>query len=239
MKHISLRAQKKERALASQKYSKNVSGGFTLIEVMVSLAIFATIVTMGMQAVLSAMQQHRSIQSVRTVMDNLNFVMEDMARNIRLATNIRCVLISDGMLNPDGSTSGGGVWYDSTTLDVVPQSCPVGTSEIVFNSLGHSSTDGKFVTYVISNPYSTTPNVIIKQKGADPISAQVVSPPEVIIDSSVSGFLVRGAETPSSPTPDFAQPTVVIRLAGSIKDGTVVTPFAIQTSVTLRSLDPN
>lgn len=215
--------------------------GFTLVEVMVAMSIFSVLVTMGMQAVLSAMTQHRQSEAVRTVMDSLSFVIEDMSRNIRLGTNIRCVLPSDGVMMPDGTLSTGGTWRTAST-QVLRQSCPVGSSKIVFNGVTHtggSSPVGGYITYVFTSPLSDSPNVIIKQKGDDMTTAQVITPPEVIIDFERSGFLVRGSEWPGGdPVEDHAQPTVVIRIAGNITTDGIVTPFALQTSVTLRALDP-
>lgn len=210
--------------------------GFTLVEVMVAMSIFAILITMGMQAVFSAMTQHHMTQNIRTVMDSLNFIMEDMARNIRLGTNIRCVLPSDDLPLHGGTTPN----YYSVNFDVWPQSCPLGSNMIVFNSMTHTGLDGAFITYVIPSDLSTDPHVVIKQKGDDPTTAQVITPPEVTIDFNRSGFLVRGAETPSAmPSPDYGQPTVVIRLAGTIDTGGVKSDFALQTTVTMRALDPS
>ncbi|MBP7804936.1 MAG: hypothetical protein KA052_01785 [Candidatus Pacebacteria bacterium] len=208
---------------------------------MVAMSIFSVLVTMGMQAVLSAMAQHRQSEAVRTVMDSLSFVIEDMTRNIRLGTNIRCVLPSDGVMNSDGSMTPTGIWRFPST-EVLRQSCPVGSNKIVFNGVTHTggaSPVGGYITYVFTTPLSASPGVIIKQKGDDMTTAQVITPPEVVIDFERSGFLVRGSEWPGGdPVEDHAQPTVVIRIAGNITTDGVVTPFALQTSVVLRALDP-
>jgi len=64
--------------------------GFTLIEVMVSVAIFVILMVMGIEAVLNANLSHQETQGLRTIIDNLNFVMEDMSRNIRLGNSYHC-----------------------------------------------------------------------------------------------------------------------------------------------------
>ena len=215
-----------EKKINKIKYkSGSGSKGFTLVEVMVAMSIFITIVTIGMTAVLNAISQHRATENIRTVMDNLNFVMEDMARNIRIGTNIRCVLPSDLPSAP---------FYNTTTLSIIPQNCPVGSNKIEFNGTGATAADGKFITYVVTSPLSSTPNVIFKQKGNDPalFPPQVITPPGVVMDFNRSGFEVRGAEAG-----DGGQPTVVIRLAGTINYQGAISDFAVQTTVALRGLD--
>ncbi len=195
-------------------------GGFTLVEVMIAMAIFTVIITIGMESVLSAMQQHRSSQNMRTVMDSLNFAMEDIARNIRLGTNIRCESLGDSDA------------FDSTTLAVLPENCPSGSNKIFFNDF-----QGNHLAYIITlgAPLGTgIGHQIVKQQGDDPAIAQIISPPGVVIDTLRSGFTVRGALT--SPD-DSGQPTVIIRLAGKITSQGVDSKFAIETAVVLRSLD--
>ena len=200
--------------------SKNIhrSKGFTLIEVMIAMTIFTVLVTIGIGAVLDTIQQHYTTQNTRTVMDSLNFVMEDMARNIRLGTNMSC-----GTDTPP-PTSG----------PITPHSCPLTTIATANNTLTFNDLNGNVVTYTISPPIGSTPSQILKQEGSG--SAEVITPPEVSMNFAASGFTVRGAET-SAAGGDFSQPTVIIRLSGTIKYKNTNSNFAIETAVTLRALD--
>jgi prepilin-type N-terminal cleavage/methylation domain-containing protein len=189
--------------------------GFTILEVMIAMAIFIVLVTIGIGSVLEAMSAHERTKNVRTVMDNLNFIMEDMARNVRLGSEIRCVTSS-----PDSPYTSSG--------DVIPQSCPNGSNQIVFRSL-----TGAHLMYTVSLPNTPVPNQILKSVNDEP--AQFVTPAEVVVDPARSGFTVTGAPTISDN--DFAQPTVTIRLAGTITYKGVPSDFAIQTTVTVRQLD--
>ena len=181
------------------------------------LVTLLVIVTIGIGSVLAAIQQHHTSQNTRTVMDNLNFAMEDMARNIRLGTNVRCIT--------DPSES-----VPVTDIDgnVVPQDCAT-TS---YNKIALDDQNGNPVVYVISQPVGATPSQIYKQKGLDPAAVQLVSPPEVSMDFAKSGFTVRG-----SLPGDGGQPSVLIRLAGTIAYEGVKSTFAIETTVALRNLD--
>ncbi len=64
--------------------------GFTLIEVMVSVSIFAIILTVGIGSLLTINNAYRKSQSERAVIDNLNFALESMSREIRIGTQYVC-----------------------------------------------------------------------------------------------------------------------------------------------------
>lgn len=53
---------------------------------MVSIAIFAIVMTMSMGALLNIIDINKKSQSVKTIMDNLDFALEEMARDIRFGT---------------------------------------------------------------------------------------------------------------------------------------------------------
>jgi len=207
------------------------TGGFTLIEVMIAMAIFTVIMVIGIGAVLDTITQHHTTENIRGVMDNLNFVMEDMVRNIRLGADVHCALSTDG------------TYVDPTTGAITPQSCygtttSGGSNKIVFKDLTRKHN----ITYTISAAAPGVPSQIFKQ--IDDVSsgtlvlgtAEPISSDNIEMDFNLSGFTVRGAE-PGTIGADHSQPSVVIRLAGTIKYKTYNSKFAVQTTVTLRALD--
>lgn len=205
------------------------SAGFTLVELMVSMTIFTVLIVVGIGAVLQATSQYYMASNMRAIMDNLNFVMEDMSRNIRTGSQIRCVTASTDGIYPSYIVTG----TVGTTDDVVPASCadPADPQhKIIFKS-----NSGANLTYIIrpGAPTETVnPNKILKIAG-DSSAPQVITPAEIEIDFEKSGFTVRGA----SATADTLQPTVTIRLAGTVKYRTLTSKFAIQNTVTMRQLD--
>ncbi len=78
--------------------------GFTLIEIIVALAVFMILVTLGIGALLRIIDAHAKTQSLQLVMNNLNFTVESMSRHIRFGNNYDCD-ISDDILD---SCIGGG-----------------------------------------------------------------------------------------------------------------------------------
>ena len=189
----------------------NKTFGFTLIETMIAMTIFMVVIIVGMGAVLNAMNQHAISQNSRTVMDNLNFIMEDMSRNIRLGTNFHCVLS-----NP------------ATEVTSAPQDCPDGSHEIIFNGVS-----GATITYTITVPPDGSPSQITKQIGSGVV--QVFNLPEVTINTLKSGFIVDGSLPPKLG--DTNQPVINIGLSGTTTYQGINSTFSIQTTVASRPLD--
>lgn len=69
---------------------KNYSKGFTLIEMMTSLTIFAVIMTISMGAILGVFDANRKSESLKTVLDNMNFAVETMNREMRFGSKYHC-----------------------------------------------------------------------------------------------------------------------------------------------------
>jgi type II secretory pathway pseudopilin PulG len=191
------------------KIFKRINQGYTIIETMISVSLFIIIVMMGMNSLLNANVLHKKSQNMRSIMDNLSFIMEDIGRNMRTGTSYHCVVGSDftGLTTPKSCVSGGAVAFK--------------------NSL-----DGSTWVYKIESQDGGTSFNIYKSTNAGATWVQL-NPPEVLINS-ISGFSVLGAEPPPA---DLQQPFVTIRLVGKITTQNVVTPFSLQTSVSQRVID--
>jgi prepilin-type N-terminal cleavage/methylation domain-containing protein len=61
---------------------------FTLIELMVSVALFSIVVMISMTAILSVVDSTKKAQSMKSVMNNLNFALETMTRSIKTGTDL-------------------------------------------------------------------------------------------------------------------------------------------------------
>ncbi len=187
----------------------NNQAGYTIIETMIAVSLFIVIVVVGVGALLNANLLHQKSQSMRSIMDNLSFVMEDMSRNLRMGVTYHCI---DG--TADGSSSGTNA-----------HSCANGEG-IAFRPASGGS---RWVYYegITANGYGIF-------KSVDGTTVQL-TPDEVVIDTGASGFLVLGAEPPLLG--DNQQPFVTIKLVGTITFKNVVTPFSLRTSVSQRVID--
>ena len=64
--------------------------GFTLVELLVSIAIFVIVMTFSLGAVVSVLDAGRKARSLKSVMTNLNFTVETMSRDIKFGENYYC-----------------------------------------------------------------------------------------------------------------------------------------------------
>ena len=213
-------------------FLKNKKGGYTIIETMIAVSLFLIIVVAGVGALLNANVVHNKSANLRSVMDNLTFIMEDMSRHIRTGYNYRCY--SDP-LNWSQGEAGLPELND-------PRFCANGGT-IVFEEAygdpetsGDPNTDDQWV-YNISAPAPGQPFEIRKSSDGGQTFTRL-NDTAVSIDPS-SYFAVLGPEHPdvSLTSGDLQQPMVTIVLKGEINYKDVVTPFSLQTSVTQRLVD--
>ena len=193
----------------------NNKNGYTLIETMIAVSLFIIIVTIGMGALLNANRLNQKSKAMRSILDNLSFVMEDMSRNLRTGYSYSCVPAS--LAVPSSPTSG--------------QSC-VG---IAFEPSGGSGGSDPWIYEIVN---TTTPTVTsFIQRSTDNGRHWMPLTPSEITFSAASGFSILGAES-KSQNGDTQQPFVTIRLVGTITSvGGVSTPFDLQTSLSQRQLD--
>ena len=184
--------------------------GFTIIEAMISISLFLVVIMFGMNSLLSANVVHQKSQDMRSILDNLSFILEDMGRNIRTGYNYRCLISGDTL-----------------PFSVSPRrSCAEGLGIALESATGLTSDDADQWIYYMSagKIYKSTSG------GA---SYFQLNPDEIVLDA-VSGFSILGAE---APTGNSQQPLVTIRLSGKITYKNVESPFSLQTSVSQRLVD--
>ncbi len=70
--------------------------GFTLIELMVAVSIFAMVMTMATGATLTVISQSKQSRAMQAVVTNLNFAIETMSRNLRYGKDYSEVVESTG-----------------------------------------------------------------------------------------------------------------------------------------------
>lgn len=63
---------------------------FTLVEMLIAVSLFIVIVTMSIGSLLSIFDANKRAQSSKTVVDNLNLSIENMARSVRFGKTYHC-----------------------------------------------------------------------------------------------------------------------------------------------------
>ncbi len=92
--------------------------GYTIVETMIAISLFLVVIVVGMGSLLNTTMLHRKSQDMRSIMDNLSFIMEDISRNLRTGYDYHC--IDDGNLiatNPHDCANGAGISFKSTAGD--------------------------------------------------------------------------------------------------------------------------
>ncbi len=169
------------------KKEKAFTAGFTVIEVMIAMAIFTILVTVGTGAALDATKQHARNENYRAILDNLNFVMEDMSRNIRLASVVEC----NGIDTPPNFSNS----------ELVPADCFQVFTGFSLHMVGIG---GIHISYYITDQGAVSGHMYIKKVvDRPPYGApqeEVITPQNLDLDPALTGFLVSGA-LPSTATP--------------------------------------
>ena len=192
--------------------SIRVKPGFTLIEMMVAVTIFAIVMMVGVGALLSLVEANKRAQAINSVMNNLNVAVESMARSIRVGTTYHCEE---------------SIASQAPSALATPRSCgSSGGLLLAFESSeGNSSDPNDQVVYRINGT-----QIERSLQGGINGSWVALTAPEVTIESLK--FYVSGT-TPG----DALQPRVLISIRGSAQLPKGTTNFNLQTSVVQRLLD--
>jgi prepilin-type N-terminal cleavage/methylation domain-containing protein len=182
--------------------------GFTLIEILVSVAIFTVVMVIALGALLAMSESDRKAQTLKSVINNLNFSLDAMSRSMRTGVNYHCDVSQGTVTAPrdcDQATSGG-------------------------TSIAFLSAEGQTIKYCRGNGNACSSSgtaVLVSKAGAAfaPLTAS-----EVTITNLQ--FYVTGAQGAK------IQPHTVILLSGKVPvSATQTSTFDLQTSVTQRLYD--
>lgn len=190
--------------------------GFTLVEVLVSLGIFAIVVTMSVGTLLVLIDANARAQAVQEAVNNVSFTLDAMVRDIRTGYAYECEASWNTL------DFGNGPSYDTSDC--------AGESNFAFTETGGSLT-GSQSSHRIG--FRLNNGIIERQLGA--LALQPMTPNNVNI--SDLKFYVTGTDTFGS-NGDVTAPLVTIYIAGTVADSTgKTTAFDLQTTVAQNTID--
>jgi prepilin-type N-terminal cleavage/methylation domain-containing protein len=188
--------------------------GFTLIELMVSVAIFSFVVVIALGALLSLSVADRKAETLKSAIDNLSFAMDSMSRAIRTGNTYHCNISTGTITNPQDCSSPG-----SNTISLITS-----TGARVYYQLDTSS-----------GTCGQTGTIGCIERSSDGSTWFPITSPDVVIQNSGTLFHVVGTLPGSG---DNVQPRVIMTLKGSVQlTATLSTTFSLQSSVTQRIYD--
>ena len=126
------------------------------MEMMVSVALFAIVMMVCVEVLLSLVTANRKAQALQSVMNNLNITLDGMVRPIREGSNFHC---------------GGG-------LNTSVQDCPAGNTSFAFEPFGNTPANQPWV-YSFSVDGSGVGRIYKSVNGQAPIA---ITAPEVNIE---------------------------------------------------------
>jgi type II secretory pathway pseudopilin PulG len=213
-----------------KKENFKIQGGYTIIETMIAISLFIVIIMAGMGALLNANSVHNKSQDTMSILDSLNFVMDEMSTNLRTGYNYNCVKRGPGLpanisATQDCSSSEGiGVAFEEENGDLYRGSPPT-----LYN-------DDQWIYYIRNTEEEDSSGNaiygIFKSINGTDSGAFQLTPSEVHINPDESYFVVSGAGSS-----DTDQPFVTVKLVGEIVYKDTTTPFSLRTSVSQRNID--
>ena len=188
---------------------KGTQRGFSLIEVLVSLSIFAVVMTMAVGSLMVLITSNSKAQNTQAIMTNMSYALDSMTREIRTGSDYFCDF--DTALPNNGEAS---------------QDCAAGKNAFTFNEGGVSLTEftsSHRIGYRLHN-------AAIERRLGNGVWLPITAP-EITI--TTLRFYVTG-----STRSDLESPTVTLYVAGTAgpNDGGQA-GFNVQTTVVQQLLD--
>ena len=211
--------------------------GFTLVELIVSLGIFTAVMFIATGALLSIINVNKKAQAQQSAINNINFALENMARNIRTGSSYVCS--SDGDSTILGRYSG-----TSIPPSQDDNGCSTGGTALAFNSNITGNSDVDTWAYVFKEvngkgsiwKLTSIPCTVSCTAPGGPYTQQIYQVTADEIDIDKLRFVVEGTGTGDG------QPRVVINIVGhAFVNENVASPrrvdFSLQTTASQRALD--
>lgn len=214
------------------QFHHQLKRGFTLIELMVTMAIFLNVITIATGALYSAQAVNSRLEQTQTVLDGVNLATEVIVRDIRYGSNFYC----------DSSPS------IPTPIPTLRKSCPYNTGGgniLVFKPTvalaGTTDSNLDRVAYYLSNgvlykdEYPSGGTMKTYQITASNVSIGTLAFYATGLNSSIGAPSVDYASVS-----DLNQPLITLVISGvTIPQKKSVQPvtFSLQTSASSRTLD--
>lgn len=225
------------------------TAGFTLVEMIVSLALFTVVVTISVGSLLVLITANSQLQDEQNILANLSFSLDSMTREIRTGTNFFCGSAGGRNANVSSGSNGIGLqrmFRDGFVLALTNSAgtpvyldCPDGSTNnfhgLSFKEGGDSITadaTNNRIAYFFNFDTSENRGTIYRRvsgEDAEPIVSEGVN-------ILYADFTMTGS-APHLSTSDDYQPSVTIYIEAQAAGQPDAKIHRLQTTVSQRSLD--
>jgi prepilin-type N-terminal cleavage/methylation domain-containing protein len=211
------------RSLHSQR-------GFTLVEIIVSLAIFSVVAVIAVGALVRVTSANRQAQAIQSGVNNISFVLDAISREMRVGTTYLCY--GNGVSFNDGTNR---VSYGLPTTN-----CSFANTDtlVVFNSSNLDRSNGNNLKYgYLFHPINSAGAVTVAIYKGEEVNSGDMPANVPFYPVTSQGVNITDAKVGVYGGPSTSDPFqwVFIRLKGyvgtKVKDQSV---FDIQTSISQR-----
>ncbi len=194
--------------------------GFTLVEILVSVALFTIVMVVALGALLALSTAMRKAETINSSVENLSAAVESMSRTIRTGLNYDCGLAS-------------------VSSDPAPVNCTNGATAIALYAV-----DGSKVSYCLGTAAgvcSSSGTSILRNVNSNGVSTGWVPLTSPEIKITTLRFYVEGACSAGGIggcVPDTVQPRVTMLVSGSaMVTANQSSEFHLQSAITQRLYD--
>ncbi len=186
--------------------------GFTLVEMIVAVALFSIVMLVSVSALLALVNANRKARALESVMNNLNIALDGMVRAMRMGSQYHC---GAGSITQTADCAGGG-------------------TQVAFEAFGGDYGDESDQWVYTYDPQ--TKRLYRSTEGG--LAPLPITSPEITIDD-MKFYVVGSTRGTDADPPDTVQPKIVVTIkgtAGADKVNTRTT-FSIQATAVQRILD--
>jgi type II secretory pathway pseudopilin PulG len=197
--------------------------GFTLVEMLVSIAVFMSVMVVAMGSLISIINANRKSQAIKNTVDNITFVLDSISRKVQLGDDYICsngVSIDFSCSGDEGcncSIGGNAIQYYDKNKDKIIQ-------YVFIKSPNEENGDGNIQQRICDNLGSICGGFGDWQNLTGPVS-------NVNIKNMTFYVLGVGANDDSTPSGDRRQPRIIITAEGLVGSENSGGNFMLQTSI--------
>lgn len=181
--------------------------GFTLVELLVAIAVFVSVMTLSLGAIVNILDAGSKSRAIKSVMTNLNFTVEAISRDIKFGSNYHC--------------------GTSSSFPPVPRNC---------SGIASAESSISFVTSNNENTIYRLQGTQIQKSSNGGTTFIGVTAPDVIVEDLKFYVFNSFPQSGASPDDAQPRVIVVIRGYAGDKPSTQ-SSFVLQTTLSQRGLD--